>query len=151
LTITTTSLQGGTQGSAYRQTLTAGGGSSPYSWALVSGSSLPQGLTLSVGGLISGTPTATGTKNFTVQGTDSSNPTQTAQAARSITITTAVPPTCPCTIWPSTAVPRTPDTGVGPPLELGVRFKANSNGFITGIRFYKGVNNTGTHIGNLWS
>src|SRR4030095_13874416 len=24
-------------------------------------------------------------------------------------------------------------------------------GFITGVRFYKGVNNTGTHVGSLWS
>jgi len=43
------------------------------------------------------------------------------------------------------------DTNESQALELGVRFTANSNGFITGIRFYKGVNNTGTHIGNLWS
>ena len=26
-----------------------------------------------------------------------------------------------------------------------------ANGFITGVRFSKGVNNTGTHVGNLWS
>jgi hypothetical protein len=32
-----------------------------------------------------------------------------------------------------------------------VRFTADTNGFICGIRFYKGVNNIGTHIGHLWS
>ena len=38
------------------------------------------------------------------------------------------------------------------PLELGVRFKATSDGVIKGIRFYKGgVENGGTHIGNLWT
>ena len=37
------------------------------------------------------------------------------------------------------------------PVELGVKFTSSSSGFITGIRFYKGVNNTGTHVGNLWS
>ena len=37
------------------------------------------------------------------------------------------------------------------PAELGVKFTSSSSGFITGIRFYKGVNNTGTHVGNLWS
>ena len=153
LTVATTSpLPGGTQGAAYNQTLTAGGGTPPYSWTLVSGSSLPAGLTLSAGGVISGTPTGTGTTNFTVQVRDSSSTVQTAQATLSITITTAAPPpTCPCTIWPNTATPGTTDTGTGPSLELGVRFTANSNGFITGIRFYKGVNNTGTHIGSLWS
>ena len=153
LTVATGSpLLGGTQGSAYNQTLTAGGGTPPYSWTLVSGSNLPAGLTLSTGGVISGTPTGTGTTSFTVQVTDSSSPVQTAQATLSITITTAAPPpTCPCTIWPSTTVPGTTDINQSQPVELGVRFAANSNGFITGIRFYKGVNNTGTHIGNLWS
>jgi Domain of unknown function (DUF4082) len=32
-----------------------------------------------------------------------------------------------------------------------VKFKADANGSITGIRFYKGSGNTGTHIGNLWT
>jgi hypothetical protein len=32
-----------------------------------------------------------------------------------------------------------------------VKFKADVNGSITGIRFYKGNGNTGTHIGTLWS
>jgi hypothetical protein len=58
---------------------------------------------------------------------------------------------CPCTIWPSTATPAIVDTNDSQPLELGVRFSSLFNGFITGIRFYKGANNTGTHIGNLWS
>src|ERR1700756_3517273 len=58
---------------------------------------------------------------------------------------------CPCTIWPSTAAPGTPDSNETLPLELGVRFTSSSNGFITGIRFYKGANNTGTHTGHLWS
>lgn len=38
-----------------------------------------------------------------------------------------------------------------PPLHLGVRFRPNVNGYITGIRFFKGPNNDGTHYGNLWS
>ncbi|MFI5896533.1 DUF4082 domain-containing protein [Actinoplanes sp. NPDC051513] len=35
--------------------------------------------------------------------------------------------------------------------ELGVKFKPTVDGFITGIRFYKGTGNTGTHTGTLWS
>ena len=58
---------------------------------------------------------------------------------------------CPCTIWPSTARPGTADTNEAMPVELGVKFTSSSSGFITGIRFYKGANNTGTHVGNLWS
>jgi hypothetical protein len=34
---------------------------------------------------------------------------------------------------------------------LGVKFQASTNGTISGIRFYKGSKNTGTHIGALWS
>ncbi|PYV11686.1 MAG: hypothetical protein DMG23_03555 [Acidobacteria bacterium] len=64
---------------------------------------------------------------------------------------TAVPQPCPCTIWPSTAAPATVDAGPYSPLELGVQFRADSNGYITGIRFYKSAANTGVHVGNLWS
>ena len=32
-----------------------------------------------------------------------------------------------------------------------MKFTADVNGSITGIRFYKGAGNTGTHIGNLWT
>ena len=152
LTITTTSLAGGTQSVAYSQTLAATGGIQPYSWTLVSGSSLPAGLTLSSGGVISGTPTVQATTSFTVQVTDASSPVQTTSAALSITIAgSAPPPTCPCTIWPSTAIPGTADVNQSKPVELGVKFTSSSSGSITGIRFYKGINNTGTHVGNLWS
>ncbi len=36
-------------------------------------------------------------------------------------------------------------------MELGVSFKTDVSGYITGIRFYKSAGNTGTHVGNLWS
>jgi hypothetical protein len=58
---------------------------------------------------------------------------------------------CPCTIWPSTATPATLDAGPEAPLELGVTFKADSNGYITGIRFYKSARNTGIHTAHLWT
>jgi methionine-rich copper-binding protein CopC len=34
---------------------------------------------------------------------------------------------------------------------VGVKFRAGQSGSITGIRFYKGVQNTGTHVGSLWT
>jgi len=55
------------------------------------------------------------------------------------------------TIWPSTTVPGTTDVGADSPAELGVSFKSDTNGYVTGIRFYKSPGNTGTHVGNLWS
>ena len=36
-------------------------------------------------------------------------------------------------------------------IELGVKFRSTQNGFITGIRYYKGAGITGTRIGSLWS
>lgn len=56
------------RGAAYSTTLTALGGSTPYTWAL-SGGFLPPGLSLSSGGVISGTPTGPGGK-FVVSVTD---------------------------------------------------------------------------------
>jgi hypothetical protein len=65
------SLPRGTVGDAYSQTLTATGGAYPtYAWSLAAGSSLPPGLTLSAGGVISGTPTTAGTFSFTVSVND---------------------------------------------------------------------------------
>ena len=36
-------------------------------------------------------------------------------------------------------------------VELGFKFQADTNGQITGIRFYKGPQNTGPHVADLWS
>jgi hypothetical protein len=43
------------------------------------------------------------------------------------------------------------DSGDRGAVELGVKFRADSAGSITGIRFYKAATNTGTHIAHLWS
>ncbi len=96
LTITTTSLPGGTVGQPYSQSVTATGGTTPYSWSVVSGS-LPPGLALSPTGTpsatVSGTPTIEGTYNFTVQVTD--NVAATDTQALSITIAPFSPSTAP--------------------------------------------------------
>jgi len=55
------------------------------------------------------------------------------------------------TIWPSTAVPAVVDAGKDIPIELGLSFKSDVSGTVTGVRFYKSSANTGTHVGNLWS
>ena len=58
---------------------------------------------------------------------------------------------CPCTIWPSTATPTTASTADSSAVELGVKFRTTVAGYVTGIRFYKGAGNTGTHTGSLWN
>lgn len=91
--VTTASLPNGTVGTSYSATLSATGGTPPYSW-IVSSGSLPSGLTLSANGLVSGTPTTSGTSSFTVQVTDSSSPTpQQASQAFSIAISAPQVPT----------------------------------------------------------
>ena len=55
------------------------------------------------------------------------------------------------TIWPGTAVPALADSGPDSAVELGVQFRADVSGTITGVRFYKASTNTGTHVANLWS
>ena len=59
---------------AYSATLTSTGGQGPFIWALASGT-LPAGLTISRGGVISGTPTTLGSTTFKVSVTDSQTPT----------------------------------------------------------------------------
>jgi hypothetical protein len=59
-------LAAGTVGTAYSQQLAATGGTTPYTWTVAAGSSLPAGLNLSTSGLLSGTPTAAGTFNFSI-------------------------------------------------------------------------------------
>jgi hypothetical protein len=67
------------------------------------------------------------------------------------TFTTAAAAACPCTIWSPSATPAVISVADSSPYELGVKFRSDQNGFVTGIRFYKGAGNTGTHVGHLWS
>ncbi len=67
--ITTLSLPNGEVAVPYSQTLARSGGTAPFVWSLASGA-LPPGLTLSAGGLLSGTPTMSGAYTFSVTVTD---------------------------------------------------------------------------------
>ena len=61
------------------------------------------------------------------------------------------PPTCPCTIWDETGTPTNANESDANALQLGTKFRSGMNGYITGIRFYKGNLNTGTHTGQLYA
>jgi hypothetical protein len=86
LTILTDSLPQGGIGESYNQTLLATSGTPPYDWNVPTGS-LPTGMSLnSSTGAISGTPSASGTYNFTMQVTDSATPAQ-ATYSRNLSVT----------------------------------------------------------------
>jgi hypothetical protein len=55
------------------------------------------------------------------------------------------------TLWASTATPAVASAGDPNAIELGVKFESAVAGTITGLRFYKGAANTGTHVGHLWT
>ncbi|PKH37442.1 DUF4082 domain-containing protein [Nocardioides alpinus] len=57
---------------------------------------------------------------------------------------------CPCSIF-GAEVPPTAATNDSGAVELGLRFTPTSDGYISGVRFYKGTGNGGTHQGSLWS
>jgi phosphodiesterase/alkaline phosphatase D-like protein len=67
------------------------------------------------------------------------------------TFITASAGACPCSIWPLSTTPVIPSQSDTNAVELGVRFRADADGYITGLRFYKGTTNTGTHLGHLWT
>lgn len=93
------------------------------------------------------------TVSLTATGPGGSN---TVTRSNFISVTTASTTTggatgCPCSIWAATAKPTVasdPDTAA---VNLGVKFTVSQSGSITGIRFYKGYYNTGTHVGTLWT
>jgi hypothetical protein len=64
--ITSASLPTATASTAFSATLSASGGTQPYTWTLASGQ-LPSGMSLSAAGVISGTTSVTGTFPFTAE------------------------------------------------------------------------------------
>jgi parallel beta-helix repeat protein len=88
LTESPTTLAAATANSAYSATLSATGGSGTYTYAVTSGT-LPSWLTLS-GGVLSGTPTTSGTSaSFTITATDSANSSLKGSRAYTVTVNAA--------------------------------------------------------------
>ena len=106
VTVTTaTPLPGATVGTPYSHSLTATGGTGPYTWALASGS-LPAGLSLSPAGVVTGTPTARGTFPFSVTVADFANPAHSTTHAMSLRSRETTKPTC---VWSIQTNPKRVD------------------------------------------
>lgn len=118
ITLAPATLPAGQYGVAYNQTLTAGGGTGPYSFAVTAGS-LPLGISLSSTGVFSGTPTVVGTSNFTVTATD--NLGFTGFMAYALTISNN----------PPVANPDTAETLDGQPVTINVT--SNDTGTISSV------------------
>jgi hypothetical protein len=53
--------------------------------------------------------------------------------------------------WPTSPTPKVPQVTSTASVTLGLKFYSDVTGYVTGVRFYKGTRNTGTHVGVLWS
>jgi hypothetical protein len=67
-----------------------------------------------------------------------------------VNVVPSAPADCPCTIFEDEQ-PGQAASGDAQSVEVGVKFRADEDGYITGLRFYKGPGNTGTHVGHLWT
>lgn len=110
LSVGTSEIGEATVGVPYSRTLVANGGRPDYSWTLQSGS-LPEGLSLSQSGTISGTPGSAGTNNFVVRVTDSLN--SSATKALSLVIKPAAPLTITTAQLPRGSVDTTYSQQIG--------------------------------------
>ncbi|MEO8628834.1 MAG: N,N-dimethylformamidase beta subunit family domain-containing protein, partial [Betaproteobacteria bacterium] len=89
-----------------------------------------------------------GTYKLMARAADDSANLGAASAAVSVTVGSRA---CPCSIWPTNAVPTVTTDADDKSIEVGVKFFADSDGTISAIRFFKSATNAGTHVGTLWT
>ncbi|MDB5527037.1 MAG: hypothetical protein JWR51_140 [Devosia sp.] len=99
--------------------------------------------------IVTFTPTAgyTGAASFTYAVADGRG--GSASAGVALTVTAALP--AGSTLFAANATPANANINDPSSVELGMRFTVAASGSITGMRFYKGAQNTGTHTGTLWT
>ncbi len=84
MSLSPSTLPNGSTQSAYNQAMTATGGTSPYCYAIASGT-LPAGLAMTYQGVISGSPTVVETNSFTITATDSNGCTESKRYSLAVT------------------------------------------------------------------
>ena len=99
------------------------------------------------------TPLAPGTQytaRILTSATDAAGNALTTAYAWSFTTTAGA--ACPCSIWPTSATPENPVVADDGAIELGVKFRSSTAGYITGIRFHRGNTTVaGPFAATLWS
>ncbi|MGT2463871.1 DUF4082 domain-containing protein [Sinomonas atrocyanea] len=118
-----------------------------------------------VGGTV-GNLSATGTYTFTPSAALAGSTTYTATVSGVKSSTGQVMPSpfswsfttaaasgsqCPCSVFSASSTPATPNVNDPNAVELGMQFTSDVAGSVTAIKFYKGSQNSGTHVGHLWS
>lgn len=72
-------------------------------------------------------------------------------ASASVALTVNAASSSLVSLFSPTSTPSVVNANDPNPVELGFKFQASTNGDITGIKFYKGAQNTGIHVADLWS
>ena len=100
-------------------------------------------------------PGSTGSVTLRSRAVDDSGNLETPSAGITVTMTAGDGGTgvtgAGVSIWDSTYAPPRADFNDGVPIELGVRFRSDVAGSITGLRFYKSSVDSSAHVGHLWN
>jgi len=94
--------------------------------------------------------TASTSYSYRVRANNAAGDSAYSNTASATTLAAPVPTTT-YSLFSTTAVPSILADSDTVATEVGVRFKSSVAGTITGLRFYKAVSNTGTHVGHLWT
>ncbi|MCK1335491.1 DUF4082 domain-containing protein [Bradyrhizobium sp. 38] len=151
-----TGNQTATVGSAFSLTLPAGtftdvdsGDSLAYAATAADGSPLPAWLTFNASTrTFSGTPTSADVGTVSVKATAADLGSLSASEMFNIVVSTT-PSTV--SLFSTSDRPSVLSDSDTSQVNLGVRFTSSAAGTITGIKYYKSANDTGTHTGSLWS
>jgi hypothetical protein len=93
-------------------------------------------------------PRATGPATIRSRAVDDSGNRETPGAGVPVTVVAAV---FSGSIWDNAVVPSTTTSSDRNPVALGLKFRSDFDGSVTGIRFYKGPANVAPHVGSLWN
>ena len=105
-------------------------------------------------GTISSSGLYTAPASVTIQQTVTVTATSVADTTKSATVSILLQPgvvVAATSVWNSTAKPALADAGDSSAVEVGMKFRSDVAGVVTGVRFYKASTNTGTHTGHLWA